>query len=168
MSSQTTAKTDNRQASASADSTTTTVTKIGSDAASTAVARTGTGRPVYKSNIPAPAPQTILEEDEYIEALSKIIERDFFPDLARLKRQHAYLDAVEQNDSERIRTAARELAGNDTPLAKRRLKTPGKASRKSRNYYCIEAKQWSFALGYPAMLLKIFYEYQPVRLDLTV
>ncbi|KAG0272550.1 DiGeorge syndrome critical region protein 14 [Linnemannia exigua] len=91
-----------------------------------------TSRPVYKSNIPAPAPQTILEEDEYIEALSKIIERDFFPDLARLKRQHAYLDAVEQNDTERIKAAARELAGNDTPLAKRRLKTPARTPRFDR------------------------------------
>ncbi|KAF9123171.1 DiGeorge syndrome critical region protein 14 [Mortierella sp. 14UC] len=131
MSSQTTDNPDNKPTSAAA-STTTTVAKTGSAATSTAVARTGTSRPVYKSNIPAPAPQTILEEDEYIEALSKIIERDFFPDLARLKRQHAYLDAVEQNDSERIRAAARELAGNDTPLAKRRLKTPARTPRFDR------------------------------------
>lgn len=80
----------------------------------------------YKSNIPAPAPQQVLDEDEYIEALSKIIERDFFPDLAKLKRQHAYLDAVKMNDTERIAATAKEIAGNDTPLGKRRLKTPGK------------------------------------------
>ncbi|KAF9907989.1 DiGeorge syndrome critical region protein 14 [Linnemannia zychae] len=132
MSSQIAAKSDDKPASASLVTTTTTATKTESAATSTAISRTGIGRPVYKSNIPAPAPQTILEEDEYIEALSKIIERDFFPDLARLKRQHAYMDAVEQNDSERIRAAARDLAGNDTPLAMRRLKTPARTPRYDR------------------------------------
>ncbi|KAF9112996.1 hypothetical protein BGX27_002392 [Mortierella sp. AM989] len=80
----------------------------------------------YQSNIPAPPPRQILEEDEYIEALSKIIERDFFPDLAKLKRQHAYLDAVEMNDIQRIHATAKDIAGNDTPLGKRRLRTPAR------------------------------------------
>ncbi|KAK3842316.1 MAG: nuclear protein Es2-domain-containing protein [Linnemannia gamsii] len=128
MSSQTTAK----PAATSASTAVTTVAKAASITSTSTVARIGTNRPVYKSNIPTPAPQTILEEDEYIEALSKIIERDFFPDLARLKRQHAYLDAIEQNDTERIKAAARELAGNDTPLAKRRLKTPARTPRFDR------------------------------------
>ncbi|KAF8939533.1 DiGeorge syndrome critical region protein 14 [Haplosporangium gracile] len=131
MSSQAAEKFDNEPTSSTSTSTITNVAKITGSGGSTtsALART---RPVYKSNIPTPAPQVILEEDDYIEALSKIIERDFFPDLARLKRQHAYLDAVEQNDSERIQAAARELAGNDTPLAKRRLKTPARTPRFDR------------------------------------
>ncbi|KAF8985968.1 hypothetical protein BGZ46_000054 [Entomortierella lignicola] len=83
----------------------------------------------YQSNIPAPPPRQILEEDEYIEALSKIIERDFFPDLAKLKRQHAYLEAVEMNDVQRIHATAKDIAGNDTPLGQRRLKTPARTPR---------------------------------------
>lgn len=89
------------------------------------VSHAGRAQPVYKTNIPEPAPQQILEEDDYTEALSKIIERDFFPDIAKLKRQHEYLDALAMNDTQRIQAAARDLAGNDTPLTQRRLRTPG-------------------------------------------
>ncbi|KAG0339344.1 DiGeorge syndrome critical region protein 14 [Podila horticola] len=96
------------------------------------VSHSGRAQPIYKSNIPVPAPQQILEEDDYTEALSKIIERDFFPDIAKLKRQHEYLDAIAMNDTQRIQAAARDLAGNDTPLTQRRLRTPAQTPRIGR------------------------------------
>lgn len=35
--------------------------------------------------------------------IGKIIERDFFPDLEKWKAQKDYLDAVQQNDTNKLR-----------------------------------------------------------------
>lgn len=35
--------------------------------------------------------------------IGKIIERDFFPDLEKWKAQKDYIDAVEQNDTKKLR-----------------------------------------------------------------
>lgn len=35
----------------------------------------------------------VLDEDTYTEAISLIIERDFFPNLAKMRAQHNYLQA---------------------------------------------------------------------------
>lgn len=35
--------------------------------------------------------------------IGKIIERDFFPDLEKWKTQKDYIDAVEQNDTNKLR-----------------------------------------------------------------
>ncbi|TPX72648.1 hypothetical protein SpCBS45565_g00229 [Spizellomyces sp. 'palustris'] len=51
---------------------------------------------------PQPIPQKrtpdILEEDVYVDSLSKIIQRDFFPHLKRIKLQNDILDAVQNGE----------------------------------------------------------------------
>ena len=36
----------------------------------------------------------VLDEDEYVEKLEKIIERDFFPEIDKLKARSEYIDAA--------------------------------------------------------------------------
>jgi len=48
----------------------------------------------------------ILDEDEFVECLDKIIERDFFPDYEKLKDQNDYLEASSANNFEEMRKIA--------------------------------------------------------------
>ncbi|XP_055063719.2 splicing factor ESS-2 homolog [Misgurnus anguillicaudatus] len=48
----------------------------------------------------------ILDEDQYIENLEQIIQRDFFPDVSKLQAQKDYLEAEENGDLERMREIA--------------------------------------------------------------
>lgn len=64
--------------------------------------------------------QTILEEDEYTEALSHIIARDFFPSLVHLDATNDYLDALKSQDPTRIQATVRRLGEINTPSTNRR------------------------------------------------
>ncbi|GAO50517.1 hypothetical protein SAICODRAFT_128905 [Saitoella complicata NRRL Y-17804] len=76
-------------------------------------------------------PPVPLEEDEYTEALSTIIKRDFFPDIDKFKAQHELMDAMESKDRGWIegaekRVLAMEAGRAATPRGKRaRVDTPG-------------------------------------------
>ncbi|KAI4569082.1 hypothetical protein MJG53_014700 [Ovis ammon polii x Ovis aries] len=50
--------------------------------------------------------QRVLDEEEYIEGLQTVIQRDFFPDVEKLQAQKEYLEAEENGDLERMRQIA--------------------------------------------------------------
>lgn len=54
----------------------------------------------------AEKPRNILQEEQYIQNLEKIIQRDFFPDVSKLQAQKDYLEAEELGDLERMREIA--------------------------------------------------------------
>ncbi|KAL6265219.1 hypothetical protein P5V15_002003 [Pogonomyrmex californicus] len=60
-------------------------------------------KPIGSAKRSKNAQPKILDEDTYIEKISEIIQRDFFPHLEKLQAQNQYLDALEQNDTNRMR-----------------------------------------------------------------
>ncbi|KAB0791452.1 hypothetical protein PPYR_03252 [Photinus pyralis] len=69
------------------------------------------------SNVPRKrTKQKILDEETYIEEMGKIIQRDFFPDLEKLKAQHDYLEAMQRNDIAKLRELYAKYSGQRPPL----------------------------------------------------
>ena len=60
-------------------------------------------------------PQKVLDEDDYTDALSHIIARDFFPGLIETESQQDYLNALDSQDHEWIAAAGRKLTEVMTP-----------------------------------------------------
>ena len=60
-------------------------------------------------------PAKVLDEDEYTDALSHIIARDFFPGLLETESQQEYIDALESKDSAWIAAAGKRLRETTTP-----------------------------------------------------
>lgn len=83
-----------------------------------------------------PRRATVLEEDAYAGVLEAIIERDFYPEVARLQSKVEWLEATRSGDPARIAQAQRNItsrrAGVPTPVhyapprpLERSLETPG-------------------------------------------
>ncbi|KAJ7110096.1 nuclear protein DGCR14 [Mycena epipterygia] len=69
--------------------------------------------------------QVVLDEDEYMESLSKIIARDFFPSLVHLDATNGYLDALRSQDPHLINASVRRLE-EVAATPRRPLQTPGR------------------------------------------
>ena len=65
----------------------------------------------------------VMDEDEYVEKVEKIIERDFFPELEKLKAQSDYMDARDRKDYETMSRLEEKYSGV-RPDTGRRMQSP--------------------------------------------
>ncbi|KAK3751881.1 hypothetical protein RRG08_047154 [Elysia crispata] len=83
----------------------------------------------YEFKVPsrvARKPKKVLSEDDFSEGITKIIERDFFPDIPKLEAKAEYYEALETNDLVKLReiqmrfkrpdTATPDAGNTNTPL----------------------------------------------------
>ncbi|KAJ3332138.1 hypothetical protein HDU76_001172 [Blyttiomyces sp. JEL0837] len=84
----------------------TTMAMTSTSSTSSAIISSSSSAHVY---VKPPPPQEILDEDSYIQAVSDIIERDFFPSLKRLKVQNEFLDAVQAGDLPKAKELGMQL-----------------------------------------------------------
>ena len=66
----------------------------------------------------------VLSEDEYVEKVGKIIERDFYPELENLKAQTEYIDASDRQDSITMRRLEERYSSQRPTPSKDRLQSP--------------------------------------------
>ena len=90
--------------------------------ASTSPSKALTKRSLDNSLMPLPPPPKrikrpakVLDEDDYTDALSHIIARDFFPGLLEIESKEDYLNALDSRDHEWIAAAGRKLTEVMTP-----------------------------------------------------
>ncbi|CAL0315941.1 unnamed protein product [Lupinus luteus] len=86
------------------------------------------------ASIPPRNHPTVLDEDSYVEALEKIIERDYFPDISKLRDRLDWLEAIKTGDPVQIRDAQLKIierrhgttkVANSNTLDDRNTRTPG-------------------------------------------
>ncbi|PHH86507.1 hypothetical protein CDD83_10130 [Cordyceps sp. RAO-2017] len=77
-------------------------------------------------------PKKVLNEEDYISALSQIIVRDFFPGIKVSAVQHEYLDAVESRNTTWISSAGQRLQEAMTPRRRLSRSTPKPAKDNGR------------------------------------
>lgn len=58
----------------------------------------------------------VLDEETFCKAIDKIIQRDFFPDVEKIKTQNAYLDAIKNNDVYSLRKIYAKYSLDNSPF----------------------------------------------------